>query len=192
MSHVADRFVVLLDANVLYPYRMRDALLRFAEAGLFRARWSAEILDEWQRSLLRNKPDIEASIHQQIDAMDRAFPEARVTGYEALMDSLDLPDPDDRHVLAAAIGADAEHIVTENLKDFPEAILAPYGLCAVTADDFLQSNFEYYPAQAVGALRTMRRAYRNPAFTADEFIFDLQSKGLPKTASLLKPHIDAI
>ena len=192
MSHVADRFVVLLDANVLYPFRLRDALLRFAETGLFRARWSAQILDEWQRSLLTNRPALEDSITQQVRAMGHAFPEALVTGYEPLIESLDLPDPDDRHVLAAAIVADAEHIITENLRDFPEDQLAPFGISAVTADDFLESTFEHYPAQSVSALKTMRRAYRNPAYSPDEFIFDLQSRGLPKTASLLKPHIDAI
>lgn len=192
MSHVADRFIVLLDANVLYPFRMRDALLRFAEAGLFRARWSAKIMDEWQTALLASRPELEESLRQQVSAMSRAFPEALVTGYHKLIPALELPDENDRHVLAAAIVADAEHIVTENLKDFPDEALEPYGLCAVTADDFLESTFEHYPAQAVGALRTMRRAYRNPEFTPDQFIFDLQSKGLPKTALRLKPHVDAV
>lgn len=73
MSHVADRFVVLLDANVLYPYRTRDALLRFAEAALFRARWSNEILGEWRGALLSKRPELEASLGQQIAAMTREF-----------------------------------------------------------------------------------------------------------------------
>lgn len=192
MSHVADRFVVFLDANVLYPFRMRDALLRFAEAGLFRARWSQDVLYEWKGALLKRKPNLQDSVDSQIRAMNLAFPEACVAGYHQLIEALDLPDPNDRHVLAAAIVADAEHIITENLRDFPQDALDPYDIAAVTADDFLESSFETYTAEAISALRTMRRAYSRPPLTPDEFIFELQSKGLPKTASRLKPHIDAV
>jgi predicted nucleic acid-binding protein len=192
LRNVSDRFVVVLDANVLYPYRVRDALLRFAEAGLFRARWSPAILKEWRRSLLARRPEVAASIDTQIAAMKRAFPESCVTGGETLIESLELPDPDDRHVLATAIRTGAEHIVTENLKDFPGAALEPFGISAVTADDFLASTFELYPADAFRAMRTMRRDYDRPSFSPGEFIFDLQAKGLPKLASMLKESIDLL
>lgn len=192
MRSVSDRFVVVVDANVLYPYRVRDALLRFAEAGLFRARWSPAIFDEWRRSLLARRPELEISIEAQIKAMGRAFPESCVTGGDALIASLDLPDADDRHVLATAIRTGAEHIDTENLKDFPEAALEPFGITAVTADDFLSSTFELYPGDAFRAMRIMRRAYGNPRFSPGEFIFDLQAKGLPKLASMLKQSIDLL
>ena len=79
MRCLADRFVVVLDANVLYPFRIRDALLRFAEAGLFRARWSPAIIDEWRRNLVAQQPEFEASIDAQIAAMRIAFPEGCVT-----------------------------------------------------------------------------------------------------------------
>jgi len=189
---LADRFVVVLDANVLYPFRVRDALLRFAEAGLFRARWSPTILDEWRRNLLAQKPGCETSIDAQIEAMHVAFPEGCVIGGTGLIDSLDLPDADDRHVLATAIRAGAEHIVTENLRDFPDAKLDQYGISAVSADDFLASTFELYPAEALSALATMRRCYTRPPFTPNEFIFDLQKKGLPKLASMLRENIDLL
>lgn len=192
MRSVADRFVVVLDANVLYPFRVRDSLLRFAEAGLFRARWSPTILGEWRRSLLARRPELEASIDAQIEAMKRAFPESCVTGGDSLVGSLQLPDADDRHVLATAIRTGAEHIVTENLKDFPDYVLAPFGITAVTADDFLASTFELYPADALRAMRSMRRDYDRPPFSPGEFIFDLQGKGLPKLASMLKENIDLL
>ena len=140
MSHLADRFVVLLDANVLYPFRVRDALLRFAEFGLFRARWSAQIMDEWEAALLKTKSHLSASISAQRHAMAEAFPEAFVEGYEDLVDSLQLPDANDRHVLAAAIRAGAQHIVTENLKDFPAEVTKRFDIEAVTADTFLGST----------------------------------------------------
>ena len=192
MRSVADRFVVVLDANVLYPFRVRDALLRFTEAGLFRARWSPKILDEWKGSLLKKRPDLEDSINRQLLAMEQAFPEACVKAGEDLIPSLTLPDPDDRHVLATAIAAGAEHLVTENLKDFPDEALSPYGLSAVSADDFLTSTFELYPADALSTLRAMRIDYENPAFSPGDFIFDLQAKGLPKLASLLKANIETL
>ena len=190
MSNVADRFVVVLDANVLYPYTKRDALLRFAEAGLFRARWSTKILDEWTRNILRNKPELEQSIKSQVDAMTEAFPEACVDGGEELIRALDLPDPDDRHVLASAIVVGAEQIVTDNLKDFPENKLDEYGITAVSADDFLSSTFELYEAEALKAIRKMRIDYNNPPFTQSEFIIHLQSNGLPQLAAMLKPYIE--
>lgn len=192
MSHIADRFVVVLDTNVLYPFRIRDVLLRFAEAGLFRARWSPTILDEWHRSLLGNRPELKKSIDEQLDAMKTAFPESCIEGGEDLIPSLHLPDEDDRHVLATAILTDAEHIVTENLADFPSKELEKYGVSAVSADDFLLSTFELYPLQALTALKEMRRCYRNPSFTPGEFIADLQAKGLPKLASTLRSSIDLL
>lgn len=192
MKCVADRFVVVLDANVLYPFRVRDVLLRFAEAGLFRARWSPTIIEEWRRSLLANKPDLKVSVDAQIAAMNRAFPEACVAGGDSLIDSLTLPDQDDRHVLATAIRTGAEHIVTENLSDFPDDTLEPFGISAVSADDFLSSTFELYPSEALAALRTMRREYSKPPYTPGEFIFDLQNKGLPKLASMLRTNIDIL
>lgn len=192
MTDVSDRFVVVLDANVLYPFRVRDALLRFCEAGLFRARWSPTILEEWKTRLLFRKPGLEDSINSQIEAMMVAFPEALVTEYENLIPAITLSDPDDRHVVAAAIAADAEHIVTENLKDFPAASISKYGIEAVSADDFLTSTYELYPAQAIAALRKMRREYRNPAMERGEFLTDLQKSGLPKLVSLAKEQIDAL
>lgn len=192
MSHVADRFIVVLDANVLYPFRMRDALLRFAEAGLFRARWSQMILDEWINSLIKNKPEFEENISSQITAIHRSFPEGLIDGFEDLIDSIKLPDPNDRHVVAAGIVADAEHIVTENLKDFPDDAISKYGIEAVSADDFLASTFELYPEAATSALNKMRNAYRNPTMSPAFFLTDLQANGMPKLVSLAKQYIDVL
>jgi len=192
VKDVADRFVVVLDANILYPFRVRDVLLRFAEAGLFRARWSPEILDEWARNLVAEKPHLEASVRSQQEAMARAFPEALVEGYEGLIQALDLPDETDRHVLAAAIRAGAQHIVTENLRDFPAEATRPYGIEAVTADAFLSGTFELYPAEAMAALRRTRTAYRNPPMPPSEFLFDLMRVGLARTAAFARRDIDLL
>ncbi len=188
MRYVVDRFVVILDANVLYPFRKRDVLLRFYQAGLFRARWSEQILDEWTRNLLKNRPDLENSVRSQLQAMDKHFPEALVTGHMALVDALMLPDMDDRHVLAAAIVCGAQHIVTENLSDFPEDRLAKYDIEAIDADEFLSRTFDLYPSEALSVLRDLRSVYGRPPFSAPEFVLDLTAKGLPKLAARARQH----
>lgn len=155
MKHIADRFVVVLDANVLLPFRKRDVLLRFCQAGLFRARWSGDILDEWTRNPLAQKPHLAESIQSQLKAVQEAFPEALVTGYEPLIEALVLPDPDDRHVLAAAIRCGAQHIVTANLANFPDHALEDFAIKAIDADEFLSMTFDLYPAEALETLNVV-------------------------------------
>lgn len=114
-------FVVIYDACVLYPAPMRDLLVRLANTGVVRARWSEMILDECFRSILEQRPDLTPqALARTRELMNRAVPDCLVTGFEQLIDGLRLPDPDDRHVLAAAIRAGAQGIVTANLKDSPE------------------------------------------------------------------------
>ena len=192
MSDIADRVVAVLDANVLYPFAVRDALLRFAEAGLYRAHWSAEILDEWTQNLLRRRPELEDSVRSQLDAIKRAFPEALVEGHENLIPALRLPDDEDRHVLAAAIRADAQIIVTENIADFPPERLAPNNIDALAADRFLSTTFENYPSQAMAALGEMRRAYDRPKMDPGEFILHLKRNGLVELAAMLGADIDSL
>lgn len=111
---------VLYDACVLYPASLRDLLLRLAVEGVCQARWSEEILDEVFENLRIARPDLDPSkLARTRRRMCAAIPEAVVAGHLDLVDSLDLPDPSDRHVLAAAIRSGAEVIVTDNLKDFP-------------------------------------------------------------------------
>ena len=115
------------DANILYPAPLRDLFIRLAQAGLVRARWTEAIHDEWVRNILKDNPALSPDRLARTRAlMNEAVRDCLVTGYEDLIESLSLPDPDDRHVLAAAIRADAEVIVTFNLKDFPEGTLASY------------------------------------------------------------------
>ena len=105
---------------------------------------------------------------------------------------LDLPDKDDRHVLAAAIRASAQHIITENLADFPAEALRPYDIEAVSADQFLASTLDLYPSEGISALRKLRQEYISPAMNASEFLFDLMRVGLARTASLARAQIDLL
>lgn len=192
MSYYADRFVVILDANVLYPFRKRDILLNFYESGLFRARWTEEIFQEWRRSLLLSKPHLEKSIDSQINAIRKSpdFRDSFVVGYERLIPCLDLPDPKDNHVLAAAIRCGAQHIVTDNLKDFPFERTKEFDVEAISADEFLSRTLELYERQALLTLKTIREQYDDPTFTPSEFVMDLTAKGMPKLAATVKAMRD--
>src|ERR1700693_4481069 len=120
-------FRAFLDANVLYPVSLRNLLMRLTLAKLFQALWSSDVHEEWIRAVLRDRPDLSAAqLHSVRAAMDEQAADSLVTGYEFLIPSITLPDPDDRHVLAAAIVAGADVIVTRNLKDFPPESLARY------------------------------------------------------------------
>jgi len=115
----------MYDANVLYPNSLRDLLIRLAQAGLVQAKWTDQILDETFRNLKLHRPDLDAAkLDRTRELMNRAIRDVVVTGYEPLIEVLDLPDAGDRHVLAAAIKANAQIIVTENTKDFPDEKLA--------------------------------------------------------------------
>lgn len=120
--------VVVYDANVLYPSTLRDVLIRVGLARLVQPKWTDRILDEVFRNLRANRPDLNpVRLARTRRLMNEAIRDVLVTDYEHLTDQLDLPDADDRHVLAAAIHAEAEVIVTRNLRDFPADCLGPTG-----------------------------------------------------------------
>lgn len=178
------KFTCVLDTNVIYPIEIRDLLFWFAHFELYTPKWSIHIFDEWQK-VMRNKGIPEDEISKRVEKANRAFPDALVNNYEALIDSLELPDPKDRHVLAAAIKAGAELIVTNNLKDFPPEILEPYGLSAKSADDFLTDIIDLNPDTAVEAFRKLVLNRRNPDLDEYQVLNALRRNGLKDTADYL-------
>jgi predicted nucleic acid-binding protein len=128
-------FPAFLDTCVLYPAYLCDTLLRLAEASAYRPLWSADILAELGRNLIDRGISAER-IDRRLAQMTRSFPDALVAGYESLTDGM-TNHPKDRHVLAAAVRANAEVVVTFNLKDFPESALKPYDVEAIHPDEFL-------------------------------------------------------
>ena len=111
-----------------------------------------------------------------------------MAGSELLIDSLELPDMKDRHVLAAAIICGAQLIVTDNVNDFPDLYLSKFSISAITPDEFSYLTHILYPAPSLEALKKLRKSYKNPPFSESEFIMDLMKKGLPKFATSLKPN----
>jgi predicted nucleic acid-binding protein len=180
-------YTVLYDACVLYPAPLRDLLLRLALVDLFHARWTDQILDEWIRNLLKNRPDLAPEqLTRTRQLMNEHVLDALITGYDTLVPGLSLPDPDDRHVLAAAIRGGADAIITYNLKDFPEAVLTVYGIEALHPDDFIACQLDLGPARVLTALREQRASLiRNPR-TLDQFLETLEQQRLVQTVARLR------
>lgn len=178
---------VLFDACVLYPAPLRDLVMRLALTGLFQARWSEEIRDEWMRTLLANRPEItRESLERCRELMDRHVPDSLVEGYESPISTLALPDPDDRHVLAAAIHGGAAVIVTFNLADFPASVLEPYGIEAVHPDEFVARHWDESRESELDAVRRQRTALRRPAKSARDYLETLEQCRLVETATRLR------
>lgn len=182
-------FTAVYDACVLYPAPLRDFLMGLALTGRFRARWSTLIHAEWTRSLLAARPDIRPEqLDRTVALMNAAVPDALITGYEALAVALDLPDPGDRHVLAAAIRGGASVIVTFNVRDFPPAALDPFGIEAQHPDDFAEYLFNLDPAAVVQAARAQRARLVDPPLDIDRFLDVLRRQGLVQTATSLEAY----
>lgn len=179
-------FTAAYDACVLYPAPLRDFLMWLGLTGRFRARWNAQIPDEWKRNLLKNRPDLTAEqINRTATLMDQAIPDGLITGYEDLIAGLSLPDPDDRHVLATAIRCNASVIVTFNERDFPERILATYGIEAQHPDVFIENLFDLDPAAVVSAAQRQRGTLKSPPIDADRYLEILFKQGLVQTCKSL-------
>ncbi len=185
--------IAVYDANILYPAPLRDLLIRLAQAGLVHAHWTEQIHDEWVRNVLKDNPQLlPERLARTRTLMNEAVRDCLVTGYEDLIASLTLPDPDDRHVLAAAIRAGAEVIVTCNLTDFPAAALARFDIEARHPDDFLVDLLDLAPGAVCTAVKRQREGLRNPPKTAPELLAALEGNGLPQTVARLRPFIDLL
>jgi predicted nucleic acid-binding protein len=181
-------FSVVLDTCVLYPTYLRDTLLRLASGGLYRPLWSGDILDE----LVRNLPATvtPAAADSLLVAMRTGFPDATVTGHEELIGSM-RNDPTDRHVLAAAVRADAAAVVTFNLSDFPDDALDPLHIAAIHPDEFLLDLLDLSPAATIDALRQQVASYRRPTMTLHDLAGTLRRSDCPQFADQLVLHIAA-
>ncbi len=142
---------VIYDACVLYPFHLRDLLIRVGQAGLVHARWTNAILDECFTSITANRPELREPLLRTRQLMNASIRDVLVEDYEELISGLTLPDPDDRPILAAAIKAGAQVIVTFNLKDFPASILDRYGMEAQHPDAFV-TNLLDLDARAVAVV----------------------------------------
>ena len=178
------RFTCVLDTNVIYPIVIRDILFWFASYDLFTPKWSKHIFEEWQ-NIMERKDIPKKEIEKRISKAQQAFPDALVENYEPLVTALKLPDEKDRHVLAAAIKTNANVIVTNNIKDFPNEYLSGFGLTAKTADDFLTDTIDLNNNLAIEAFRTLVLNRKNPNLDEFEILDRFRKNGLVDTANYL-------
>ena len=178
-------FGVVFDANVLYGSSLRSLLMELAMSGLFRAHWSEHIHREWMEAVNKKTGVPLTELESTRDDMNTAVPDGCVTGYEGLIPALKLPDPDDRHVLAAAIRCGASAIVTFNARDFPPAALHPYGLHTRHPDEFFRDVDGIDPGVVAESARNDLAHYQNPHLSIDDYIERIRAAGLPMTAEHL-------
>lgn len=182
--------VVLLDACTLYPAALRDVLMRLAVHELILARWTNAIHEEWMAAVVRNRPDLSPERLQRTrQLMDLHAEGSLVTGYEHHMAGLELPDPADRHVLAAAIEAKAEVILTWNLRDFPVAALVSHGIHAETPDALMCRLFQNHRDRLLMVLRQARLSLKLPPLSPSEYLGVLRCQGLSEACVFLEPFL---
>lgn len=187
------RYTAVLDACVLHPAFVRGALLWLAAERLFRPLWSAEILDEWQASLLRKFPELTGDkLAASRTLMEVEFEDAMVSGYQPLIPALTLPDTNDRHVLAAAIIGGADAIVTANLRDFPNEVVGAFDIEVIHPDDFLVNAIDLDTGKALTALRRHRQALAQSRPTTADYLARFERCGLIQTHQRLQDVVDLL
>ncbi|WP_437203362.1 PIN domain-containing protein [Planctomicrobium sp. SH664] len=180
-------FTAVYDACVLYPAPLRDLLMHLALSDLFRAKWTDAIHDEWTRNVLKDRPDLDpAKIARTRELMNAHVRDCLVTNFEDLIPALTLPDPDDRHVLAAAIRSGADVIVTYNLSDFPADVLAHYGIEVQHPDEFIMHLLDLAPNVVCAAAKRQRENLKNPAYSVEDFLEALERQAIPQTVGVLR------
>lgn len=184
---MVSNFTVLYDACVLYPAPLRDLLMQLALSDLFRARWTNVIHEEWSRNVLKNRPDLTLEqLTRTQELMNSYVRDCLIANYEYLIPSLQLPDPDDRHILAAAIKGGVNAIVTFNLSDFPQSILNEYEIEAQHPDDFICDLIYLSPAKVAAAAEMCWQRLKHPPKSVNEYLETLLKQGLSISVSMLR------
>lgn len=185
--------VAVYDACVLYPFHLRNILIQCASDGLVEARWTDDIHDEWMRNLAANTPGLPIErLEATRDRMNAVLPEAAVANHRPFIADLTLPDPDDRHVLAAAIAGKASVIVTWNRKDFPPKNLLAHGVTSKSPDDFLTDLHAAFPEALISSVRNARHNLRKTIPSVVAFVDALHQGGLKKFSGVLRRNMTGL
>jgi hypothetical protein len=179
-------FVVIYDANTLFPNTLRDLCIRIARSGLVQAKWTQQIIGEMTEARRRNHGTEPEKLARLAELINKSVPDCLVTGYEPLIEGLKLPDLEDRHVLAAAIKAGAQVIVTANLRHFPAAELAPYDIEAKSPDDFVLDQISIDPRVVFSCVQEIASSRSVPPMSAEDVLRELERSGLLQSTAALR------
>lgn len=182
-------YSVVLDTCVLYGTHLRDTLLRLAEVRTYRPLWSVHILAELEDNLAERIDPAKAA--RVVRLMREFFEDAEVTGYEPLIDTM-TNEAKDRHVLAAAVRANAAAIVTFNTVDFPEEATKPYDVDVIEPDAFLIDQLDLAPGVVMKALADQAAAHKRPPFTIEGLLGTLERASLPNFAAEARRHLPPV
>lgn len=178
--------IVLYDACVLYPAPLRDLLMQLAMTGLYQAKWTERIHEEWITNLLYKRPDLSRNFLEKTkDLMNSHAGDCLIYDYEDLIPALNLPDKDDCHVLAAAIKACVSIILTYNLKDFPCTVLQHYKIKAQDPDSFIINLLDLHPEKVQQSIQLHRKRLKNPPKSVEEYLKTLEEQKLYRTVKKL-------
>lgn len=183
---------IVLDANVLYSARLRDLWMELGAARLIQIHWTARIEVEWIEAVLRSRPELRKHLQRTAALMREFMPDAVIADFEARESALPLPDPDDRHVLAAAITCGADGIATFNLKDFPRNVVESHGIAVGTPDEIFMEMAAADMEGFVSAIATVRARLKAPPVPADAYVAGLARSGCPKTAAMLLKRLEQL
>jgi hypothetical protein len=181
--------VAVFDACILYPFHLRNIVVQAATDRLVAARWTDEIHDEWMRNVASARDVPMTKLQHLRQFMNETLPAAMVTGYQNHIGAVNLPDPDDRHVVAAGIAAGANLVLTWNLRHFPAQELQKFGLRRETPDDFLSHLYDEAPEVVIGSLAKSRRNLTKSKISAPDFITILDRQRLVQLATRAQAHL---
>jgi predicted nucleic acid-binding protein len=191
----ANRYTAFADACSLVGALKRNLLLTLAEAEFFRLRWSKEVLDETERAIAgifekKGVVDPAGQAAKQRARMEEAFEESMVFDFDKLLSVCgDLPDPNDAHVIAAALKTQAATIITDNLKHFPTEPLRALNLEVRSTDAFIADTIALDTGRAVAAIRRMRESFKRPEMTPEQLLITMEAAGLTETVDVLRTHV---
>ncbi len=169
--------IVLFDSSVLYPAPIRDIIIELSNAGLYQAKWTEQIHEEWIYNLLKNRKDLtRKKLERTKNLMNQAVPDCLVKNYEGLIETIDLPDSKDRHVVAAAIISNCQIIVTSNLKDFPDETLQHFDIIAVNPDDFILDQLDLDHPRVLHSIKVIRERLKSPPLCQEEYLCIAESR----------------
>ena len=187
------QLIALLDTNVLYSAQSRDIHLQLARDNFFEVKWTQAILSELRNALIRNAPHLSRTqLDYLLDTMTHSFPNATVSAFENYIRHLNLPDPHDLHVLAAAIVGRCHLLITQNVRHFPDEYLSSFGIRVSSPDDFLAALLLSNPEKFCASVSTVMSRLNNPSYTIDQYLSHLRKCGLFQTSTILGRHLPGL